>query len=90
MTRPRTERDVGAIRYIAGRKIKWTDISKKNACYNFAHQETDKSNCGIMDSIGKVNLDNIDCYAINGQTAEQMSAPMVEVEEYIRRHQESR
>jgi peptidoglycan-N-acetylglucosamine deacetylase len=27
-----------------------------------------------MDSIGKVNLDNVDCYAINGQTAEQMIA----------------
>lgn len=27
---------------------------------------------GALDSIGKVNLDNIDCYAINGQTAEQM------------------
>jgi sialate O-acetylesterase len=27
-----------------------------------------------MDSIGKVNLDNIDCYAINGQTADQMIA----------------
>ena len=25
-----------------------------------------------LDSIGKVNLDNIDCYAINGQTADQM------------------
>jgi sialate O-acetylesterase len=27
-----------------------------------------------MDSIGKVDLDNIDCYAINGQTADQMIA----------------
>ena len=27
-----------------------------------------------MDSIGKVNLDNVDCYAINGQSAEQMIA----------------
>ena len=27
-----------------------------------------------MDSIGKVNLDNIDCYAMNGQTADQMIA----------------
>jgi peptidoglycan/xylan/chitin deacetylase (PgdA/CDA1 family) len=27
-----------------------------------------------MDSIGKVNLDNVDCYAINGQTADQMIA----------------
>ena len=27
-----------------------------------------------MDSIGKVNLDNIDCYGINGQTADQMIA----------------
>ena len=27
-----------------------------------------------LDSIGKVDLDNIDCYAINGQTAEQMIA----------------
>jgi sialate O-acetylesterase len=27
-----------------------------------------------MDPIGKVNLDNVDCYAMNGQTAEQMIA----------------
>ena len=27
-----------------------------------------------LDSIGKVNLDNIDCYGMNGQTAEQMIA----------------
>jgi hypothetical protein len=27
-----------------------------------------------MDSIGKVDLDNVDCYAINGQTAGQMIA----------------
>jgi peptidoglycan/xylan/chitin deacetylase (PgdA/CDA1 family) len=27
-----------------------------------------------LDPIGKVNLDNIDCYAMNGQTAEQMIA----------------
>ena len=25
-----------------------------------------------MDSIDKVNLNNVDCYAMNGQTAEQM------------------
>lgn len=36
-----------------------------------------------MDSIGKVNLDNIDCYAINGQTAEQMIA---NVKEAMRTH----
>ena len=25
-----------------------------------------------MDSIGRVNLDNVDCFSMNGQTAEQM------------------
>ncbi len=36
-----------------------------------------------MDSIGKVNLDNIDCYGINGQTADQMIAL---VKEAMRTH----
>jgi peptidoglycan/xylan/chitin deacetylase (PgdA/CDA1 family) len=36
-----------------------------------------------MDSIGKVNLDNIDCYAMNGQTADQMIAL---VKEAMRTH----
>jgi sialate O-acetylesterase len=36
-----------------------------------------------MDSIGKVHLDNVDCYAINGQTADQMIAL---VKEAIRTH----
>jgi sialate O-acetylesterase len=36
-----------------------------------------------MDSIGKVDLDNVGCYAINGQTADQMIAL---VKEAIRTH----
>ena len=27
---------------------------------------------GIFDTLGKVNLDNVDCFAMNGQTADQM------------------
>jgi peptidoglycan/xylan/chitin deacetylase (PgdA/CDA1 family) len=29
---------------------------------------------GIFDTLGKVNLDNVDCFAMNGQTADQMIA----------------
>jgi peptidoglycan-N-acetylglucosamine deacetylase len=36
-----------------------------------------------LDSIGKVNLDNIDCYGVNGQTADQMIAL---VKEAMRTH----
>ena len=38
---------------------------------------------GAMDSIGKVNLDNVDCYGMNGQTADQMIAL---VKEAMRTH----
>jgi len=29
---------------------------------------------GVFDTLGKVNLDNVDCFAMNGQTADQMIA----------------
>jgi len=28
----------------------------------------------VFDTLGKVNLDNVDCFAMNGQTADQMIA----------------
>jgi sialate O-acetylesterase len=29
---------------------------------------------GVLDTLGKVNLDNVDCFAMNGQTADQMKS----------------
>jgi sialate O-acetylesterase len=29
---------------------------------------------GVFDTLGKVNLDNVDCFAMNGNTADQMIA----------------
>jgi sialate O-acetylesterase len=28
----------------------------------------------VLDTLGKVNLDNVDCFAMNGQTADQMKS----------------